>query len=101
MTQTSHDAIVLEDESGRYFVIPAEVLEDAMVSDDAKAAVDADILDVDGFAFARARGYEFKGFISLKPSTASSKANAWPCDTLKVAWPCDTPAIKAMPQRRM
>jgi hypothetical protein len=97
----NHDAIVLQDEAGHYYVIAAEVLEDAMVADDAKSAVDADIVDVDGFAFRVAKNYEFVGHLSLKPSHLSaSMVNGWPCDTPKVAWPCDTPALGGLAQQR-
>jgi hypothetical protein len=101
MSQPNHDAIVLQDEAGHYYVIAAEVLEDAMVSDDAKSAVDADIVDVDGFTFSMARNYEFVGHLSLKSTRpAASMVNGWPCDTPKVAWPCDTPVLKGLGQQR-
>ena len=95
------DAIVLSDQSGRYYVIPMEALEEAIVPDDAKDAVDADITDVAGFA-SRAANFSFVGGISLAPtrvrSTYGFRANGWPCDIPVGAWPCDTPQLGAQNQ---
>ena len=90
------DAIVLADQNGRYYVIPMEALEESLVPDEAKAAVDADITDVSGFGMSSAN-FSFVGGVSLAPtrvrSTYGFRANGWPCDIPAGAWPCDTPQM--------
>jgi hypothetical protein len=93
MSTTTSDAIVLSDHDGRYYVIPIETLQDALVPEDAKAAVDGDINDVEGFAMA---SFSYVGTLSLAPSRPPAyglKPGAWPCDIPAGAWPCDTPQI--------
>lgn len=90
------DAIVLSDQNGRYYVVPMEALEESLVPDDAKAAVESDITDVSGFA-TNTPNFAFVGGLKLAPtrvrSTYGFRANGWPCDVPAGAWPCDTPQM--------
>ena len=81
MTEELSEAIVLQDGEGRYYVIPTEALEDALVPDEAKGAIDADLAEVSGFS----PSFSYVGNLSLSSmrvrSTYGFRANAWPCDT--------------------
>jgi hypothetical protein len=80
------EAIVLEDSEGSYYVIPREALEEARVPASAKAAVDDDLGDTQGFSL----NFTFVGGLSLAP-TRVSEAYGF----RGTAWPCDSPAFEA------
>ena len=96
MSSDNSDAIVLTDQDGRYYVIPREIMQEALVPDSAKGAVDADISEVDGFSMPGSH-FSVVGGISL--STPRIKTNygfrktGWPCDFPAGGWPCDTPQL--------
>jgi len=87
MTDTS-EAIVLEDADGAYYVIPRETLEDARVPDSAKAAVDEDLGETQGFQVGAAN-FSFVGALKLTPQRVGSAYNF-----RGMPWPCDAPQIQ-------
>jgi hypothetical protein len=78
MTQDMSRAIVLKDTEGHYYVVPGEVLTEARVPDEAKAAVDEDLGETTGFGW---DAFEFMGSIAPSPERVQSvygSPRAWP-----------------------
>ena len=96
MSSETSDAIVLKDQAGRYYVIPKEILEEALVPEGSQAMVEADVSDVEGFA-ANALNFSFAGNLSIPNAKVKShygyRAGGWPCDFPAGGWPCDTPQL--------
>ncbi len=96
MSSDTSDAIVLKDDAGRYYVIPKEILDEALVPEASQAMVDADVADVGGFSI-NALNFSFVGGLALPSAKVKAnygfRAGGWPCDFPAGGWPCDTPQL--------